>query len=288
MSRSLKQHKNVSYLILVPKAFLPPRSDDDVVRSLAFNPSLSTELIALLIQDPCEDVRRNLLRHRNLTAELECRLAEDGSPVVRQAIASSTTAAQAALAKLEQDSNIDVRRKLAANLHTPANSLTALSRDTDVLVRKAIASNQATPVIVLEALAADDKVEVRRAIANNPNTPESVRRSLSSLIVIPPEPAGLTPTLRSLPHLYNPQTDDLIETINTYARADNAFVRFTALLHPLIADEILEEGANSPAWIERYAVAENIKTSPALLARLAQDGNWIVRSAANQRGGSAA
>lgn len=265
-----------------PKSFMPPRSDDDVVKSVAINPSLPAELIAILLQDPCEDARRLLIRHPNLMPELEQRLAQDSSPTVRQALAASTSVSQEALAALAVDSDTDVRRTLAANVNTPVSSLSRLATDTDTLVRSTVAKNQSTPVTVLAALALDEKVEVRRAIASNQNAPDAVRQELSDLVATPP-PADLTPTLRDLPFLPDMQTGDLLETLSAYARCDNAFVRLTVLLHPLIADSILEEKAASPAWLERYAVAENIKTSSALLENLAQDSNWIVRCAAIQR-----
>ncbi|MGB3650741.1 MAG: hypothetical protein WBA41_05955 [Rivularia sp. (in: cyanobacteria)] len=90
-----------------------------------------------------------------------------------------------------------------------------------------------------------------------------------------------SPTLQSLPRLYNPSNDDLPTLLTEYAQSNNAFVRFVTLLHPITPGEILNQAANSASWLERYAVAENESTSSEIRSRLARDGNRIVRAAAN-------
>ncbi len=91
-----------------------------------------------------------------------------------------------------------------------------------------------------------------------------------------------TPTLQSLPRIYNPDTDDLPNLLAEYAQSNNAFVRFVTLLHPVTPEEILNQAANSASWLERYAVAQNQSTPEEIRSRLARDGNRIVRAAANQ------
>lgn len=91
-----------------------------------------------------------------------------------------------------------------------------------------------------------------------------------------------TPTLQSLPKVYNPDTDDLPNLLQEYINSNNYFVRFITLLHPLIPEEILTQAANSASWLERYAVAENQSTPLKILSILAGDSNRTVRSAVNK------
>jgi hypothetical protein len=122
-------------------------------------------------------------------------------------------------------------------------------------------------------------VEVRRAVAQNPNTPVTIREALRDLVLQPTIPPT-SPTLRGLSRLYNPSTDDLATVLSEYAHSDNAFVRLVALLHPLTPGEVLQQGARSQSWLERYAIADNPATSPELRQQLAQDSNRLVRAAA--------
>lgn len=264
-----------------PKSILPPKTDDDVMRSLAYNPSLTPELINILTQDPCVDVRIALTRHPNLTEALWMRLTEDTEISLRKAIASKTNAPITILETLAQDSATDVRTEVAGNNHTTNQILEQLSQDEEAAVRTKVAANSNTPNNVLEKLAQDESVEVRRAVAQNPNISESIRDSLRDLL-----PAAKTntqstsPTLRGLSRIYNPNTDDLATVLSEYVESDVAFVRFVSLLHPLIPVEILENGANSISWIERYAVANNPATPTEIKQQLTQDSNQIVRAVA--------
>ena len=266
-----------------PNSILPPRSGDDVVRSLAFNPNLTPTLLGILTQDSCVDVRLALIRHPNLTPELWQQLAEDSDPSVQQAIAASQQAPTSVLEHLGSAQALEVRAALAANPQTPTDGLNQLAQDDVIAVRCAIAANPSTPLTTLEHLAQDQKVEVRRAVTQNFNTPASTRDSLQNLVTRSASPQ-LSPTLRGLSRLYNPQTDDLSELLTEYAQSDNAFVRFVTFLHPLAPPEVLQRGAQSPYWLERYAVAENSATSPSIRQQFAQDSNRIIRAVAMTHG----
>ena len=91
-----------------------------------------------------------------------------------------------------------------------------------------------------------------------------------------------TPTLQSLPRIYNPDKDDLPNLLTEYSQSENAFVRFITLIHPLTSEKILTQAANSASWLERYAVAENESTPLETRSILARDGNRIIRVVANQ------
>lgn len=262
-----------------PRSFIPPTTDDSIVRSLAYNPSLTPQLLGILVQDPCVEVRVYLVRHPNLTEALWLQLAEDTEISVREAVAATINAPVSVLELLARDEQVEVRIKVATNPNTPITVLQLLAGDENSSVRTAAASNSNLPATILTQLANDQKVEVRRAVAQNPNTPAPIRETLRDLI-IQPTTRQTSPTLRGLNRLYNPSTDDLVSILAEYASSENAFVRFVTLLHPLTPHEVLTQGAQSASWLERYAVADNSGTPSVLRQQLAEDSNRIVRAAA--------
>ncbi|MEH1999377.1 MAG: hypothetical protein V7L00_11620 [Nostoc sp.] len=262
-----------------PRSIIPPTTDDNIVRSLAYNPSLTPQLLGILVQDPCVEVRVYLVRHPNLTEGLWLQLAEDTEISVREAVAATINAPVSVLELLARDEQVEVRIKVATNPNTPITVLQILAGDENSSLRTAAASNSNLPETILTQLANDEKVEVRRAVAQNPNTPAPIRESLRDLVV-QPTTRQTSPTLRGLNRLYNPSTDDLVSILAEYASSENAFVRLVTLLHPLTPHEVLTQGAQSASWLERYAVADNSGTPSVLRQQLAQDSNRIVRAAA--------
>ncbi len=260
-------------------SILPPTTDDNIVRSLAYNPSLTPQLLGILVQDPCVEVRVCLVRHPNLTEALWLRLAEDTEISVREAVAAAINSPVRVLKLLAQDEQLQVQIKVAANRNTPITVLQLLANNENPSVRTAVASNPQLPETILTQLANDEKVEVRRAVIQNPNTPAPIRETLRDLIV-QPITHQTSPTLRGLNRLYNPSSDDITTILAEYATSENAFVRFVTLLHPQTPPEVLTQGAQSASWVERYAVADNPATSSELRQQLAQDSNRIVRATA--------
>ena len=267
--------------IAEPNSFVPPRTDDSVIQSLAYNPNLTPEILSTLTQDSCIEVRKILVRHPNLTEELWLRLSEDEAVLARETVACSEQTPVNVLQLLASDLEREVRIKVAQNSNTPQTILETLAGDEDSQVRTAIASNSNLPITILKQLAKDQKIEVRRGIAENSNTPVTIREQLRDLVLQPNTQPTIS-TLSSLPRIYNPNNDDLATVLTEYADSDNAFVRFVTLLHPVTPGEILTQAANSAFWLERYAIAENQETPSEVLEKLAGDGNWIVRAAANQ------
>ena len=253
-------------------------TDESVLQRLARNPNLTSDLLGLIAQTPDSSVRTLLIYHPNITAKLWMQLARDETTSIRQAIATNSNIPEV-LQNLYLDEDSDVRVKVAANSNLPPDFLEVLAIDSNASVRGAVAINPNTPQSVLENLAQDEKVEVRRAVAQNPNTPAPIRQTLSDL-VLQPITSYTSPTLRGLSRIYNPSTDDLATLLGEYARSENAFVRFVAIMHPLIPGEVLQQAANSNLWQERYAVADNLATPTELRQRLAQDSNCIVRAVA--------
>ncbi|MEH2260960.1 HEAT repeat domain-containing protein [Nostoc sp.] len=131
-----------------PQSFIPPTTDDSIVRSLVYNPSLIPQLLSILVQDSCVEVRVGLVRHPNLTEALWLQLAEDAE--------------------------ISVREAVAATINSPVSVLELLARDEQVEVRTKVATNRNTPITVLQLLAGDENSSVRTAAASNSNLPEII------------------------------------------------------------------------------------------------------------------
>ncbi|AFZ57464.1 hypothetical protein H6G54_26345 [Anabaena cylindrica FACHB-243] len=255
--------------------------EEPVLISLARNPNLTLELLTQFIQHSNANVRIALVRHPNLTAAHWQQLAQDRALPIREAVAASGNVPAQVLELLSTDEKVEVRLKVARNSRTPESALVALTRDEDLTVRTAVATNPNLPSPQLEQLARDEKVEVRRAVAKNPHTPAALRASLEDLVSNPTVRQTPTiPTLRGLSRIYNPQTDDLETVLSEYVESDVPFVRLVALLHPLTAAEVLQKGAQSVSWLERYAVADNPATPTEIKQQLTEDSNQIVRAVA--------
>ena len=55
-----------------------------------------------------------------------------------------------------------------------------------------------------------------------------------------------------------------------------------ALFHPECSAEVLSKNVCSPAWEERYAIAQNPKTPNTILTQLTKDSNRWVRAISQQ------
>ncbi len=255
-------------------------TNEFVLKTLADNHKLTSNLLLTLAQKPYWSVRKVLIEHPNMTSELWKQLAKDEVVELRQAIASQSNCPIIILENLASDENDEVRVAVATNFNTPASTLEILAGDSNSHVRTAVASNPNLTETTLTQLASDEKVEVRRAVVINPNTPPSIRESLRDLIVQPTKQQTISPTLRGLSRLYNPSTDDLPTILTEYARSKNAFVRFITLMNPQTPVDVLTQAAQSESWLERYAVADNSATLEQIRQQLTQDSNRIVRAAA--------
>jgi hypothetical protein len=260
--------------------------DESILVSLARNPILSTDHLAQLVQHPNSQVCIALVNHPNLTSELLEQLSHHPQASVRKALILHSKCSQVVLEQLlltelfDSSDALDNLQKIAAHPNVTLEMLTQLSTSSSAKIRATVASHPKTSLSLLEQLAQDEKVEVRRAVAQNPNTPASIREQLRDLIVKQYDRQP-SPTLLSLPRLYNPQTDDLPTLLAEYAQSENAFVRFITLLHPLTPIEVLEQGARSLSWLERYAVAKNPATPSDFCQQFVGDSNRIVRAVVN-------
>ena len=213
-----------------------------------------------------------------------------------------------------------IHRRIAKNPLTPLSILEFIIENRRSGIRDVL-ENPNAPVSILRQVAQDDNSTTKELVIKNPNTPKdlleeltSSQMSLKNANLTPLEVYKInlekqteqetekaqklmskgnsnqrifrqsnqqSPTLQSLPRIYNPDTDDLPTLLVEYAQSNNPFVRFVTLLHPLTPEEILTQAANSASWLERYGVAENESTSLEIRSILAHDANRIVRAAAN-------
>ncbi|MEO1431567.1 MAG: hypothetical protein AAFV71_21415 [Cyanobacteria bacterium J06633_8] len=285
----IERYHSISYTIAIRKD-APPEALEYIVcqpivplviRALENTNTPISALQWLVENQENESILGLVAKHPNTTPDILISLSANKSVKVRQVVASQLQCPLEILEILANDSAVEVQEKVAANPNTPNQILENFARSEDTAIRTAVASNPSLSQTTLEQLAHDEKIEVRRQVAQNPNTPISIRENLRDTVLLPKKQQQ-SPTLNSLPRIYNPSSDDLATVLTEYAESDNAFLRFVVLLHPLTPNEILTQGANSASWLERYAVAENEATSLEIRETLVSDGNWIVRAAANQ------
>lgn len=278
--RILAKRKHIPYI-------LEDLSQTEIKNNIIFtaiNSKTSISILEQLSKNDNESIRQLLAYNPNLPLNAILELAKDNKASVRKAIASQNNISASGLEILSQDTVTDVRIAVAGNNNTPTQVLEQLSQDAEVTVRTKVAANPNTPNNVLENLALDEKIEVRYAVGNNLNSSKVIKDLLKDLLPASKNNTqSLSPTLRGLSRIYNPNTDDLPTVLSEYINSDVAFVRFVSLLHPLIPTEILEAGANSISWIERYAVADNPNTPTEIKQQLTQDSNQIVRAVARDK-----
>ncbi len=251
------------------------------------NSNISLEALEWLIDNEAEEnVLSVIAQNSKITPQIQEKLASNSSAKVRQNLASNPNTTSdnltiIALTMITEATNLEVQKAVASHPNTPINFLENLSEAINYSIRASVASNPNAPQYLIEKLAQDESVEVCRAVANNPNVSESIRNSLKDLLpVTKTKTQSLSPSLRGISRIYNPDTDDLPTVLSQYINSDVPFVRFVSLLHPLTPKEILENGANSISWIERYAVADNTNTPTEIKQQLTQDSNQIVRAVA--------
>lgn len=114
-----------------------------------------------------------------------------------------------------------------------------------------------------------------QALIENPNTPPKLRQVLQYKLRL-----SISPTLRGLNRLYNPEKDDLITILSEYAQSPVLFIRFIALMHSKTPIPFLEKASQSLFWLQRYAIAVNPAAPRELREKLAEDANRIVKAAA--------
>lgn len=149
-------------------------------------------------------------------------------------------------------------------------------------MRAAIAANPAVPEPTLAALATDGSASVRCAAAANP----AAALALVEAMLDDPDEG----VRRTAARHYRRQGGSLARFLGVHAVGRPSLGRLIALWHPAVPVCALTAQARSIYWLERYAVARNPATPPAVRTRLGDDGNRLVaaaaRRSANRNGGT--
>jgi hypothetical protein len=194
-------------------------------------------------------------------------------------------AAPEALIQAFESEDATIRATIAANPALNAAQLLQLKQredftDVDYSVYRALALNPNAPDELLCALAADRtalNTTVRRALAHNPATPAAALALLANETLAP----DIQLALAGHPNLdVQLQANIAAAAIERALGSNDAFYRAIALSQPQPPADELGQGARSPFWIERLAVAGNLTTPDDLRYMLADDGNRFVRASA--------
>ncbi|WP_373479225.1 hypothetical protein [Geminocystis sp.] len=220
-------------------------SDSGVCRDVAENPNTPVVILEKLATDSDSGVRYEVAGNPNTPVIILEKLATDSDSGVRYEVAENPNTPVVILEKLASDSDVCIN--VASNPNTPITLLEKLATDSDRWIRSYVAKNPNTPVSILEKLATDSDSDVRINVAKNPNTPVNLKIEMFNSLA-----KGTTPNLG----------------------------RLAVFLSPYAETSHLAKNFRSTSWLERWAIAQNPNTPDNTLSYLVQDGNRLVRSAA--------
>lgn len=269
-----------------------------VRRTLAGNPSVPRDVLVRLAGD-CELVvtdlpetaspmplkveheyiRSSLAGNPRLPRKLLLQLTDDPSWQVRTQVAANPGMSLPLLEKLILTGKLPWEG-IARNPHVTPAFLTQLAQDGNDNVRAAVAAHEQTPTETLNWLAGRSTPALKRALAVNPHTPLNVLKQLlvSSpflLVKIVENPAA-----RNNPHIFS---DQLLNMLQEDIRRDwHSTFRKLFFKHEAFSASHLQQFAASSYWQDRYQVALNPATLPAVLDDLTRDGNRYVRAVARE------
>lgn len=263
-------------------ALLPNTPDDDLLVALA-----TLGLVPAWLRSRLESDARVALALAGATVAPEEPAA--APPLAGRAIAAADPATpRDELWRLADDEDAAVRAALARNPALSPEELAELKRredqlDNDPAVYKAIAAELRAPPELLVELARNQSAlftVVRRAVARNPSAPPAALELLADELYA----ADIRLHLAAHANLGPAQRQKMVEaSLDAALGAGDPLYRAIALSHPAAHPRALALADRSPHWLERLALALNPAAPPAALARLAGDGNRLVRAAAAER-----
>ena len=216
---------------------------------------ISLEILKILACDDNHRVCINAINNPKITTEIiesvylnKKRKARKNRTIL-QAIASNSKTSPNILMELANSSYTEIRKYVASNENTSLNVLEKLAKDKKHIVREFVASNDVVSISILKQLIQDENIEVRLNIINNKNCTLKIKEQIFS----------------SLSEL-----------------SKVSFIAVIVLMSDRVKIEDLEANYNSTEWLERYAIAQNKNTPPAILQLLAEDCNSIVRATAQE------
>lgn len=248
---------------------------------LAGNCSTSVEFLLVFARDTDACIRRSVAKNSRTPAKALAMLAIDPDALIRMGLAGNFETPTKVLVQLAQDPNAGVRWNVAGNSKTPEELLSLLAMDKDEEVRRVVATNSQTPIEALTHLSKDPRKTVRLAVARNNRTPTEVpvllaedsdkdvlREVVRHSVTTKPLAASLRETL-------------LVRTCEKGCKGSQPSPgrRFLLTL-PQCPANLLAKNFRSRSWLERFAIAGNPSTPEAVLERMANEGNQLVRRAA--------
>jgi hypothetical protein len=157
------------------------------------------------------------------------------------------------LAQLADDESPIVHRAVAEHPDVPTALLERFAADptwVNYKVRLAVAQHRRVTPRALELMAADLSVGVRRLVLAHPLTPPSAREHI------------------------------LTRSLDMCLTCSEPFYHAVALAHPHAPIAALLRAGQSPEWLVRLAAAQSPRAPHELLLVLIEDGNQLVRAAA--------
>jgi hypothetical protein len=194
----------------------------------------------------------------------------------------------AELMALADDEDAEVRATLAGNPALGPTDLLELKlredcNDNDPRVYEALAANPQAPGELLRSIAMNRtalNTAARRKVARNLATPPDVLILLADELYA----ADIRIILASHPNL-GPEQRAIMVTSSLEAAlgSGSPIYRAIALSYAAVDPAIIALALRSPHWIERLAVALSPAADATTLAHLTEDGNRLVRAAAQER-----
>lgn len=282
---------------VVESVLTAPAAEDERA-TIASNPTLPADVVALLSADADAEVRRGIARHPRLSQERRRALGADPDPLVRRSAAHRRDLERDELRAFATDT--DPRVRLAASMHPALTDAERAAIDFEVpmdepfvpwpqprvpgdpaelrrnalsghpMLRRRAARNRFLPPDLVERLAADEDLGVRVLLAQNH----------------PGAPAALL--LRSFLEYTGPEREHLTSRADfptaglaRYAGHEDPAVRVLACRDPQTAAETVEGLARDPDPRVRAAAARHPNLPPARLAELLDDEELAHHAAAN-------
>lgn len=257
----------------------------DVRKSIAQNNSTPGFILDRLAGDQDKGIRMSVAGNLSTPATVLERLAEDIDKVSRTAAAANPSAPMFLLEHLACSDEPDVRKSVAENRSTPGFVLARLAGDKDKNIRTCVAGNPSTPGFVLERLAEDTDAHTRTVVAGNPSSPGSV---LQRMLLVSTE---VSPEIIKRVTISIAGSDPLSDLMalraqilgNLTSGTTPSASRLLGLRLPDCPAIILAKALPSTDWRERCYIASNPNAPVTSLQLLAQDGNVVVRAAAQER-----
>jgi hypothetical protein len=264
-------------------ARLPNTPDDDLLVALA-----TLGLVPAWLQPRLASDARVARALAGATVAPEEPAAAPPPPTGRAIAAADPATPRDELWRLADDEDAAVRAALARNPALSPADLVELKRredrlDNDPAVYRAIAAELRAPPDLLVELARNQIAlftGVRRAVARNPSAPPAALELLADELYA----ADIRLHLAAHANLGPAQRQKMVEaSLDAALGAGDPLYRAIALSHPAAHPRALALAERSPHWLERLALALNPAVSSEALARLAADGNRLVRAAASER-----